>query len=46
MQFSIYICILAISWFGSKIIVNIGMTELTTGELMTMFTYTTQNYQV
>lgn len=42
MQFSVYICILAISWFGAKIIVNTGMTELTTGELMTMFTYTTQ----
>ena len=42
MQFSIYICILAISWFGAKIIVNTGMTELKTGELMTMFTYTIQ----
>lgn len=42
MQFSIYICILAISWLGAKIIVNTGMVELTTGELMTMFTYTTQ----
>ena len=27
MQFSIYICILAISWFGAKIIVNTGMTN-------------------
>ena len=35
MQFSIYICILSISWFGTKIIVNTGMTELTTGELIT-----------
>lgn len=42
MQFSIYICILLISWFGAKIIVNSGMTELTTGELMTMFTYSIQ----
>lgn len=42
MQFSIYICVLAISWFGAKIIVNTGMAELTTGELMTMFTYTIQ----
>lgn len=42
MQFSIYICILAISWFGAKIIVNTGMTELTTGELMTMLTYSIQ----
>lgn len=42
MQFSIYICILTISWFGAKIIVNTGMTELTTGELMTMLTYSIQ----
>ena len=42
MQFSIYICILAISWFGARIIVNTGMTELTTGELMTMLTYSIQ----
>lgn len=42
MQFSIYTCILLISWFGAKIIVQSGMTELTTGELMTMFTYSIQ----
>ena len=42
MQFNIYVCILAISWFGAQIIVNTGMTEFTTGELMTMFTYTIQ----
>ena len=42
MQCSMYICILLISWFGAKIIVNSGMTELTTGELMTMITYSTQ----
>lgn len=42
MQFAIYFCILAISWFGAKIIIESGMTELTTGELMTMFTYSIQ----
>lgn len=42
MQFAIYACILLISWFGAKIIVNTGMAELTTGELMTMFTYAIQ----
>ena len=42
MQFSIYSCILAISWFGAQIIIGTGMTELTTGELMTMFTYSIQ----
>jgi ATP-binding cassette subfamily B protein len=30
MQFVIYASILLISWFGAKIIVNTGMTELTT----------------
>lgn len=42
MQGSIYLCILVICWFGAKIIVGTGMTELTTGELMTLLTYTTQ----
>ena len=42
MQFSIDACMIAISWFGAKIIVGSGMTELTTGELLTMFTYTMQ----
>lgn len=42
MQFSIYLCILLISWFGAKIIVNSNMTELGTGELMTLFTYAIQ----
>lgn len=42
MQFSIYLCILLISWFGARIIVNSNMTELGTGELMTLFTYSIQ----
>lgn len=42
MQFAIYTCILLISWFGAKIIVTTNMTALTTGELMTMFTYSIQ----
>ena len=42
MQFAIYACILLISWFGAKIIVTTNMTGLTTGELMTMFTYSIQ----
>lgn len=42
MQFAIYACILLISWFGAKIIVTTNMTDLTTGELMTMFTYSIQ----
>ena len=39
MQFSIYTCIILISWFGAKIIVNSNMTELTTGGLMSLITY-------
>ena len=42
MQFTMYLCIILISWFGSKMIVTSGMTELTTGELMTMLTYSIQ----
>lgn len=42
MQFAIYSCILLISWSGAKIIVTTNMTDLTTGELMTMFTYSIQ----
>ena len=33
---------ICISWFGAKMIVNSGSTELTTGELTSLFTYTTQ----
>ena len=36
MQFSIYTCILLISWIGAKMIVG---GSLTTGELMSLFTY-------
>ena len=39
MQLGIYACILLISWFGAKIIVNSGNTELTTGELQSLITY-------
>ena len=42
MQFSIYLCILLISWFGAKLIIGTGMQELSTGELMTMLTYSIQ----
>ncbi len=42
MQSAIYTCILLISWFGAKTIVNTGMTALTTGELMTFITYAIQ----
>ncbi len=42
MQMSVYICTMLISWFGAKLIVDTGATELTTGELMSLFTYTSQ----
>lgn len=37
MQFTVYICILLLSWLGAKMIVG---KSLTTGELMSLFTYT------
>ena len=45
MQLCVYGCILAISWFGAKLVIasgNIPGAGLTTGELSSMFTYTTQ----
>lgn len=42
LQSAIYICIILISWFGAKIIINSNMAQLTTGQLMTMFTYSIQ----
>ena len=42
MQFAIYLCIILISWFGAHIIVESNMSVLTTGQLMTMFTYSIQ----
>ncbi len=42
MQFCMYLSILLISWFGAHIIVSTGGSELTTGNLMTLFTYTIQ----
>lgn len=39
MQFCVYGCIIAISWFGSQLIAGGSMT---TGELMSMITYTMQ----
>ena len=37
MQFTVYTCILLLSWLGAKMIVS---NSLTTGELMSLFTYT------
>ena len=45
MQFCVYGCMIAISWFGARMVVASGNNPaagLTTGELASMFTYTTQ----
>jgi len=39
MQFSVYTCIMLISWFGAQLVVSETMT---TGQLMSIFTYTSQ----
>ena len=42
MQFSSYTCMLLIAWFGAKLIIGSGATEMTTGELFSVITYTMQ----
>ena len=45
MQLCVYGCMLAISWFGARMVVASGNNPdlgLTTGELSSLFTYTTQ----
>ena len=42
MSFAVYACIIAISWLGANMIVSSGNTTFTTGNLTSMFTYTTQ----
>ena len=45
MMFCVYLCMLAISWFGAQMVVASGnnpLNGLTTGNLSSMFTYTTQ----
>ena len=41
LQSAVYIAIIFISWVGAKIIVNTNATSLATGELTTLFSYTT-----
>ena len=41
-QFCMYACMLLISWFVARLIVSSGQTALTTGELLSLFTYTIQ----
>ena len=45
MMFCVYLCMLAISWFGSQMVIASGnnpLNGLTAGNLSSMFTYTTQ----
>ena len=42
MNIAVYSCIIAISWLGANMIVQSGNTTFTTGDLTSMFTYTTQ----
>ena len=42
MQLAVYGCMICIAWFGARIIVNTGATDLTTGQLMSLITYTMQ----
>lgn len=42
MQFCSYTCILLIAWFGSRMIVDSGATQLTTGQLTSLITYALQ----
>ena len=42
MQGTVYACIIAISYIGAQMVVASGNTTFTTGNLSSMFTYTTQ----
>lgn len=42
MQLATYACMILVCWVGAHLIVNSGGTELSTGELTTMFSYTMQ----
>ncbi len=42
MQTATYACTLLIAWFGAKLIVSSGETEMTTGELVSVLSYVMQ----
>lgn len=42
MQFVVYLCMILVFWFGARMIVLSGGTELTTGELTSLLTYAMQ----
>lgn len=42
MQFSSYLCMLLIAWFGARLIIGSNAVEMTTGDLFSVITYTMQ----
>ncbi len=42
MQFTVFACMLLLAWLGARVIVLSGGTELTTGELTSLFSYVMQ----
>ena len=42
MQLSSYACMILIAWFGARLIVGSNATEMTTGDLFSVITYTMQ----
>ena len=42
MQFSSYLCMILIAWFGANLIVKSGGTDMTTGDLFSLINYTMQ----
>ncbi len=42
MQFSTYLCMILIAWFGANLIISTNETGMTRGELVSLLTYTMQ----
>ncbi len=42
MQFSTYLCMILIAWFGANLIISTNETAMTTGDLFSLLTYTMQ----
>lgn len=42
MQFVVYACILLVSFFGARLIIGSGGTDMTTGQLMSLISYASQ----
>ena len=42
MQFSSYLCMILIAWFGANLIIKTNAVDMTTGELFSLINYTMQ----